>query len=245
MNRREALLTMTASLVAFILPSPRKRIDLKTFCSREARPKYDMRLPYEFQEYTYATNGIVCVQVRPQLGDVVDHKGKVPPFDMLSWNHDRLQCWRPLPNLSPIVAADSDCPVCDGYGHTGNGPWQECEACQGVGNVWVGSNYHISYPKQCPKCKGSGHFPPTGSRPCPNCNGNAIGSFPAFVEIEGDYFNAAIYRKVQALDGEFCRDCWQGMGKFPLLKFRFDGGCGQMIGVETARAVQRIKEAKS
>jgi hypothetical protein len=209
------------------------------------RGKYNFSLPYEFQDYTYATNAIVCVQVRPQLGDVVDHKGKIPPFDMLSWNHPRLQGWKPLRNLSPIVAADSDCPVCDGYGHNGTEPSQECETCDGIGQVWIGSEWDLSVPIKCLKCKGTGHLPPPGAKLCQNCDGNGIGKFPSLVEIDGEYHDATIYQKVLALDGEFVRDYWQGMQKFPLLKFRFDGGCGQMIGVETSAALKRIEKART
>jgi hypothetical protein len=246
MNRREALLTMGATFATFVLPSPRKRIDLMAFCAQEEHHKYDMRLPYELQDWTYATDSRVCVRVRPQSGDVAQHKDKIPPFNSLSWNHDALRVkWSPLRKLDPIPATDSECPTCNGYGHVPSTvPAHECHECDGMGHTWIGNGWDISVPVKCRACKGRGYTIPPGAVTCPNCNGNAIGVFPGLVEIDGRYFDSRQYAKVQTLDGEFVHDSWNGICRYPMLKFRFDGGHGLLIGVETPSAKKRIKEAR-
>ncbi len=81
MNRRTAIKTMAASLASFIIPAPRPRLDLKRFCARTPYGVYDLKLPYTLADYTYATDGYACLRVRPASGDVVQHEGKIPPFD--------------------------------------------------------------------------------------------------------------------------------------------------------------------
>jgi hypothetical protein len=246
MNRREFMgSAVAAALASFILPSPRKRIDLRNFCASEEHPRWSMKMPYEVEEFTYATDGKICVRVRPQLGDKVVSQGPIPPFGSLQWGHDKLTGWRSLRRLSPVEAIDSCCPTCDGYGHTSDGIMRECEQCVGTGHVWVGSDYDISHPKKCPRCKGAGHFPPVGAIICPTCDGYAIGTFPTIVEIDGQYFDAKLYSKAWSLDGEYLLDNFNSCPSYPMLRLRFDGGVGLLMGLDKAESIHRIEGVAS
>lgn len=237
LTRRNALKAMAGALAAFVLPAPRRHIDLTAFCSRRNRGRYDLRLPYCLEDYTYATDARVCVRVRPESADVALHTGPVPPFGGLSWDHDRLRGWRPLPSLPALLADDSNCPACDGMGYPGACA-QDCERCAGTGVVWVGSNWDLSEARTCRECQGTGAQAP-GVPPCSFCGGKAVGRFPALVCLEGRYFDAALYEKLRELGAEFVHDNWHATPSYPLLKVRCAAGDGLLLGVEHSAAERR------
>ncbi len=245
MTRRSALGSLAAALLCpatFVLPARRKTIDLMQFCDFQEHRKYDMRLPYELDDWTYATDSKICVRVRPATGDVAQRKDKMPPFSQLSWNHDKLRIpWRTMPRLDAIEARDSDCTTCRGYGHVPyTQPAKDCEKCDGLGREWLGNGWDLSVPVTCRACNGKGYHRPADAVECPQCHGKAIGVFPSIVELDGRYFDAGLYAKAQALGGEFVHDNWNGMASYPLLKFRFDGGHGMLIGLDPESARKRI-----
>lgn len=239
MNRRTALKAMATGLATFILPAPGRQIDLKTFCSPYEKPKYDMRLPYVMEDWTYATDGRACVRVRPEFLDTPQHKGEIPPFGTLSWNHGRLKGWRELPRLEPLPARDSCCPVCDGMGYRPGVIPTECPTCDGMGQEWVGAAYNISHPITCRDCNGRGHVAPDCPE-CAHCKGKALGTFPSVVILAGRYFDAPLYEKVRALGGEYLHDNLNCNPAFPLLKFRFEGGDGMLMGMDKAGVERRL-----
>jgi hypothetical protein len=243
LTRRDALKIMGAALASFVLPAPRPRIDLASFCARLEHRKYDLRLPYEVADWTYASDGYACVRVRPESGDVVQRRGGIPPFEGLSWNHDRLRGWRELPRLQPLLATDSTCYACEGTGYEGCAVGSECPACEGIGLQWVGSNYHTSRERNCPACGGSGFVPPPGVPVCAACGGKASGTFPSVVCLDGRYFAADLYDKARRLGAEFVHDNWNAMPSYPLLKFRFSGGDGLLVGADTVGIERRLVES--
>lgn len=239
-TRRDALKLAAAALVSFVLPAPRRELDLMKFCRRRPLGKYDCTLPYELEDFTFATDAKICVRVRPQSGDVIQAKGQVPPFDALSWNHERIRGWRPLPRLEPLLAKDSACPVCDGFGLEGDDIFQECERCDGCGNEWTGADYHLSYPITCRVCKGKGHVAPPGAAVCRACKGEAIGTFPSVVNLDGRYFEARLYELARQTGAEFVHDNWNAISRFPMLKFAFPSGVGLLMGIEVGAVDRRL-----
>lgn len=229
LTRREALKVMAGALAAFVLPAPRRHINLLEFCSRNELGKYDLRLPYEMGAHTYASDAGICVRVAPQSGDVIQHRGKIPPFEGLSWNHDRIRGWRELPKLEPLLAKDSDCPACDGSGYVGGVIGTDCERCDGMGREWFGADYYSTRPITCRTCKGKGHYAPCEE--CPACKGKAIGVFPTVVKLDGRYFDAKRYEKARALGAEYVNDNWHAMQSHPLMKFAWAGGLGLLMGM--------------
>ena len=240
MNRREAMGALLGAAVSFVLPVPRPRIDLMRFCSRHDMPKYDMRLPWEHQDYTYATDGYACVRVRPESGDRRQHEGKMPPFGDLSWNHARLRGWRELPRLEPLLADQSDCPACGGTGFLGGAVGKDCPACDGLGRVWVGDGWNLSVPVKCQPCDGKGFVPPPGVPVCANCRGNAVGVFPSVVRLDDRYFAADQYERVRVIGCDFLHDNCDADPSYPMLRFRFEGGEGLLMGMDAAGVERRL-----
>jgi hypothetical protein len=244
MHRRDALKTACGLLASFILPAPRRRIDLLRWCARRPQRKYGLTLPYTVDDTTYATDGRACVRVRPESADVVRHTAPMPPFGKLPWDMPA-RGWRSLPRLEPLLARSSNCPACEGYGYKGDAVAKDCSKCDGTGTVWVGSEWDLSVPKTCPQCWGKGCVAPPGAVVCRACHCHPIGTFPSVVCLDGRYFDAALYERVRSLDGEATAYDWsyKKLGLRPgdpLLRFRFDGGDGLMMGMDRRSVEARL-----
>jgi hypothetical protein len=244
LDRRDALKTMAAGLVSFIIPAPRKSIDLAAFCAREPG-RYDLTKPYELDDYVFASDAKICVRIAPESADRTIREGKIPPFGTLPWDHDRLRGWRPLPELPALRATGANCPACDGTGNTLGIAGRECEGCDGDGEEWVDPNDYRR--TRCRTCHGSGFMLPAGASVCPTCSGHAIGTFPSVVNLDGRFFDAKLYDKVRRLGVEYVTTDWhRGVGvskSDALLSFRFDGGRGMLMGHDPAKAARRIAAA--
>lgn len=235
MTRRDAFKAAVAGLASFVLPAPRRHIDLREFCGR-AGTRYDLTLPFELADWTYATDAAVCVRVRPQSGDAVQRTGPVPPFEGLSWNHAGLRGWREMPRLQPLLATDSPCPSCDETGYTTRQWATDCDACWATG--FVGGD------RLCRACGGRGLIPPPGASDCPVCRGHGCGTFPSLVSLEGRWFDAGLYEKARQLGCEFVHDNWNSQPDKPLLKFRFAGGDGLLMAMYGDTAERRVASAR-
>lgn len=241
LTRREALKLTAAGLATFVLPAKRPHIDLMQFCDKPGiERRFDLTLPWELDDWTYATDEHICVRVRPELGDAGQREGRIPPFGSLSWNHaalrKNLKGWRPLPRVDPLLCDNMSCPSCEGTGNVAGEIPAECEVCGGTGSEWVGYEYHISHPVTCRYCKGKGCFQP--AEECPDCKGDAIGVFPAVARLDGTYFDVRLYEKARSLGSEFIHDNWNCMPHVPMIRFVFDGGEGLLMGMEKS-AVER------
>jgi hypothetical protein len=235
MNRRDVLKTIGAGLATFLLPAPRPRIDLAAFCARGKSCRYEMRHPFQVDDWTYATDAKAIVRVRPSWLDRAESEGPIPPAALLPWDHDKLRGWKPLRPQSPLVCDDACCPECDGTGFADGVCGEECGECNGFCTGCGRSS--------CDTCHGRGVMPRPGVADCPVCGGDAIGRFPAVVRLGGRYFDVRLYRKVAALGGEAVvvdvpksrlRDAHTH------LKFRFDGGNGILVGLDTAAVEWRL-----
>jgi hypothetical protein len=211
------------------------RIDLAAFCARDKAWRYDMRQPFQVDDWTYATDAKAIIRVRPSWLDRAESEGPIPPAALLPWDHDRLRGWKPLRKMPGLLCDDADCPECDGTGFA-DGKWgRDCDECggfcQGCG------------PSSCDTCHGRGVMPRPGVADCSACRGKAIGRFPSVVKIDGRYFDVRLYRKVAALGGEavvvdFPAGQLYSAGTH--LKFRFDGGDGILMGLDTATVERRL-----
>lgn len=238
MTRRTAMKAMIGSLATFVIPAPRRRIDLMQFCSRHPKVQWSVQLPHCLEDWTYATDTRVCVRVRPVLGDVAQHTGKVPPFQSLSWNHDRLQGYRTLPKLDPLMVDGAECLACDGTGTEGGVPMVPCENCHGDGYAWT--NDKMTNCERCTVCAGQAEILPAGVKQCPLCKGQGSGRFPSVVSLDGRYFDVKLYEKVRDLGAEYVHDNFNAMPGKSMLKFRFDGGDGLLMGIESFAVERRI-----
>lgn len=243
MTRREAIAVSIGAMIGtFVKPMPRRTINLMDYCGSDMF-KYDCRLPYIFEDWTYATDSFICLRVRPNVSDKTDHKGKIPPFDQLTFNHDHLQGWKSLPKLDPIIATNSYCPACNGYGRIGYQiNWKDCRACDGYGHEMTYSNWNdYGIEKKCKACNGRG-FP--ASEICPQCKGNSIETMPGIIQLNGHYFDYGTYEKARKLNVEFVCEYQNEPKPMPIMKFKFSEGEGMMIGLDKNIAEERISDAK-
>ena len=243
MTRRESIAIMAGTLIGtFVKPMPRRSINLLDFCGSE-RMKYDLRLPYVYNDWTYATDSFICLRVRPNGSDKTDHKGKIPPFEQLTFNHDTLRGWKSLPKLDPIIATDTYCQECNGYGRIGYQiNWKECRDCQGYGHqMKYDDSSDLLIEKKCKSCHGNG-FPI--SEKCPKCNDKPIATMPGIVCLNGHYFDYNNYEKIRKLNVEFICETLNDPKPIPMLKFKFSEGDGMMIGLDKNIAEERISDAK-
>lgn len=243
MTRREAIAVSAGTLLGlFVRPTPRRSINLLDFCGQECA-KYDLRLPYVYQDWTFATDSILCVRVRPIGSDKSDHRGLIPPFEKLTFNHDRIRGWQSLPKLEPIIAQASNCPACDGYGRVGHQiNWKDCTTCGGYGHQIVYSNsLGHNVEEKCKSCDGLGY---PKSEKCRTCNGNAIGTLPGLVRLGTHYFDYGLYEKIRKLNPDYVLDYWNSSPSMPMMKFKFAEGDGMIMGVDQNSAMRRIKDAK-
>lgn len=243
MTRRESIAIMAGTLIGtFVKPMPRRSINLLDFCGSE-RMKYDLRLPYVYNDWTFATDSIVCVRVRPIGSDKADHTGDIPPFEKLKFNHDRLRGWQTMTEMNPITAKHSNCPACNGYGRIGHQiNWKDCQACGGYGHQMTYAVWHdYGIEKKCKACDGRG-FPKTET--CKVCCGNAIGTLPGLVCVNGEYFDYGYYERIRKLNAEYVNDYWLGCKSIPALKFKFAEGDGILLGIDSHAAKHRIELTK-
>ena len=274
MNRRDCLKSMLAAAGSALVPSwlvpgrPSHGIDLSAFCSPAwIERKYQMKVPFvqqgivdvpipddmtryragdgvRWEYFRYATDARVCVRVPINTGDLIDReKTDLPPACSLGWTHDLPYRgkWVPWPKANYILAASSDCPACQGTGDASGDPQDECETCYGTGHEWVGGAYDMSHPITCRTCKGLG-FVPTAL--CGNCEGHAIGTFPAIQRLPTHYIDARYHGKIARLPGAEYFIPERPAEVITPIKIRFAGGQGLLMPLEPKPTEERIRGAK-
>lgn len=111
-------------------------MNLQPFCSREEFTRPYLMKPFSIGEWTYATNGHICVRV-PRLGDVPDAaEPKLIKNVPALFEGMPTEGFNPLPKITIEADEDEECLDCDGRGTE-----HDCDYCKCV----------------CAKCEGTGH----------------------------------------------------------------------------------------
>jgi hypothetical protein len=229
MNRRHFLASATALAAQALLPSwafsRAPVVPLQEFCGEDQHFRGDLvkiSQPFIQEEAGYATDAMICLRVpaREVKGEAL---GKLPPASGLPWVHQDLTGWKPWPRQNYLLADNSVCPVCNGYGTADGKCGQMCEVCGHTGREWVGS--HPYQPIQCRACNGVGIQGPH----CQACKGKAIGLFPGIQLLGQRPIDACYDRKIRKhlRDVEYATsESLLRYTRVPLVAFRFEGGVG-------------------
>lgn len=106
--------------------------DLQKFCCGPDDIRYHLQKPWSDGEWTYATNGYICVRV-PRLADVEDDTGAPRALKLFAETPTNGK-WFPVPYQA--MPDDIPCDVCNGEGKfslTDDDPMEDCEYCDGTG----------------------------------------------------------------------------------------------------------------
>jgi hypothetical protein len=116
-------------------------IDLEKFCSTDLTRPYLMK-PFTIGEWTYATNGRICVRV-PAMAEWPSIEKTIAAPELFA---APVTEFRPLPKIEfPPPDEDDECESCNGRGCEHDCPDCECicEQCNGTGEVPPYSNVSV------------------------------------------------------------------------------------------------------
>jgi hypothetical protein len=110
-------------------------INLQPFCSTDPTREY-IAQPYSQDDYTYATNGHICVRV-PRREDVPENP-KTPQTAKF-FRDESAVSWRPLRKVELPESVKRQCYACEGRGTKHDCPdcTCYCEKCDSSGTVVV------------------------------------------------------------------------------------------------------------
>lgn len=248
MTRRDFIATTGAGLLAALVPSwliqRTRKIDLRPFCNQDFR-RYNCASPFvqhvDGVPYAFGTDGRIAVRADADNASLLGESVKLPPAQKLNWSDGR--GWQPWPRKDWLVATDSDCLTCGGYGIVGKRT--ECGKCQGVGAFGEGF-----MEVNCSACYGRGEI---GAK-CPACaDSTPIGTRPGIQRVGGFYVAAKYDDKVRRHLGEcdwrvVISDTYTPRGvvvPITLMQLRFDGGLALLCSLDRESSEKRIKEARS
>ncbi len=110
-------------------------IDLQPFCGREITRYYIIK-PWSLGEWTYATNGHICIRVprRADVPEMVDNPANTVKIFVEHFTAPAFRLFRGA-DLPEVSADDLKCERCDGRGHMHDCPdcTCECEWCDSSG----------------------------------------------------------------------------------------------------------------
>lgn len=150
MNRRSFGATVGGLMASWFITPAKRRVDLSKFCHDEVT-RFDMTRPFHQLDWTFATDGRVCLRVRPASGDRRDDgEVRLPPALRLPWLHDETRGWRSLSAFKPCDP--QKCVECSGSGHI-RAVGVRCLKCHGTTeDTWC-----CWCPQEtCGVCNGSG-----------------------------------------------------------------------------------------
>lgn len=231
-TRREAMGVALAALVPSWVRRTPAAVPLGAFCAPAwdgANRRYDFTRPFvqagEVGLSTYATDSRIAVRVGAGWADRGADAGRLPPAAGLPWPHDALGGWRRWPAERPLVAAEADCPACDGFGTATGRPGPECRPCDGFG---------------CTQCDGHGFAGPR----CRACRGKGVGTHPAFQEVGSEIVAVKYDRLVRRhlRDAEYAVVPFGRPGFGNVVAVRFDGGCGLLMPVHPSERYRIVGE---
>lgn len=187
--------------------------ELKSFCDSD---RHAMKQPFSIGNYTYATDGHICIRVK-RLNEINENEYAPNPNKILVWDHNKIEKWFDLPkyNLDDF----SYCSACQGTGKA-----TECEECEGAGEIECESCSHKS---DCNSCDGSGGYP-GGDNICYSCKGTKKDTKYKGVEWRGKETLIAIKYLIMLGDLKECKISDKGVHS-DAIRFKFDGGEGLLM----------------
>lgn len=224
MNRREAIGGMLATaMLPFWARKTPTVVPLHEFCGVGKSFRFDMATPFVQGDgsklATYATDAKVCIRVASTDSDCGGLLGNRPPANRLGWDHDKTGGWKPWPKERPLLATESWCPRCNGYGTHNAKEAPECRTCDGFG---------------CQRCNMRGSI----GRDCPACKGDGNGIYPGIQEVGPAIIDASYDRKIRThlRDVEYVvvdngSPSWDKNDRLNVVLFRFDGGRGMLMSL--------------
>ncbi len=136
-------------------------MDLLKFCSkREHHIQHGINEPFSRGEYTYATDGVVCIRV-PRQADVTSEKGP-PAEELFTKAEAQPEAWQPIP---PFELTQHTCADCGGKGYVRLCNYckgQGCKRCNNSGAVGCDKE-HSSVLEMCEDCYGTGTVKEVGN----------------------------------------------------------------------------------
>ena len=186
---------------------------IRGFCAKTINRPTLME-PFTNGKFTYATDGRVIVRV-PWIGAVPERDSAPDPCTQLTWTHDEVDSWLPLPTLDDSMEAK--CSTCCGLGKT-----TTCNECHGDGVVGFFNDFH-DYECECQSCNGDG-VSAGGVDVCSSCGGAKYDAIS--VPIGAALMGSTYWRQLHSLPNAMIEATPIPRG---MIRFKFDGGCGLLM----------------
>jgi hypothetical protein len=228
-TRRTFIKAASAAAATLLVPTwkpliSRPPLDIQDFCATdEWSSRYSLQEPFAQKDFTYASDGRICVRTDLIKPDLSTEPRKHPNAAGLRWEHDCLERWNPWPRKNwvadskPFVA----CPIC--YGLKPQGA-VDCTVCQGYG--FIGEDE-----KDCTACNSRGWQGPI----CDYCHLEGdIENKPTLQPVGDLRINGWYDQKIRRLDSvEFAVVKWPSTKYVPdeVVLFRFNGGQGIVMPI--------------
>ena len=183
-------------------------MDLNRFCSKRRSGMWQMDEPFSLGSYTYATDGVLCIQV-PRVEGVGENEGAPDPRPLFikALSHSDIN-WQALP---PFKLEKNTCCECQGSGKVKICPW-----CRGL--------------TTCKRCENADGYIPVAAtdkngETCEGCDGVGEVPDPGRIIVDGVRLNA-IYLNKLAMLPRVEISCYDETS--PVI-IRFEGGFGLLM----------------
>jgi len=195
--------------------------ELQPFCSKDPnRPS--LHKPFSIYEHTYATDGIMAIQV-PLIEGVGENLAAPNSIVRIIIGQSPRQ-WYPVPKVD---MTQTECPDC-----RGSGKCHQCPECKGDGEVYPRTGWNEYGPETCLTCDGNGQLTNEGwndlkarkkskLEPCERCDGVGTRRPSSPIRLGNQYSAPAVLAKIGALPAA---EIGPGKGKHDVACFRFAGG---------------------
>jgi hypothetical protein len=178
------------------------KLDLMKFCGIDDVREF-LHTPFSDKDYTYATNGHVCIRV-PLIEEWKDKTAPINPNEKLFKDLGRYRTFIPIPAV-PETALFEQCPEC-------RDTVNQCETCGGSGEIECSECNQI---RECEDCEG----------PCYKCSGSGKVYTEKNTPIRISVFNQAYVWLISQLP-----NCQISIiEKNGMAYFKFDGGDGCLM----------------
>lgn len=172
---------------------------------------------------TYATNGHIMIKLFGVHSDISSHIDFEEHFERgVQGSND----WVDVE--ANHAAIDVKCDNCKGTGKVLGSV--ECPECDGKGEIELETDYN-TYCVDCKTCCGKGEIEPEDEddkkeKDCPKCDGSGVSA--SYIEYGMLDIDAKYYNLISKLPNAKIRPF--GYWKCYSTEFKFDGGCGILMG---------------